>query len=419
MENNCKCQPNLVTRKDLQIFRGTLAEVMKQPTVNMKIYLAWDKQQIFVGNNHGVKTPYNGQYKVIIKKYLSDFRLEIYDKLDERAKALVDEALEGTKKEIIQTLTNEFKGTISEIVKEDTKDIQTQIDTNKEGISSLNTNITNLETEINKIPEIERNVNANVEQINTLDNKVNSLKYLSYKTGIEISELANDIPNFKPVFCIENYDIYKIGRIYYVENGEIKVMAVGSGKKETIDAQLGLSITPVRASIPMKKGTVSFTLTPSVGNSKIISKYIFDGKETTTLPDAKIVLVDCSSPKKTTVTLSAVTIPSDDEYEYTANSVSETIEVYQPWFFGNENNLKQYVPDSKNFSNTIEDGEILYLYATRSDLTFQFGGVDVPAESVEDNILYSFEGVSATYTRYNFGVIHDTTITIFLKEQEV
>ena len=69
---------NITTyRTDLKIFRGTYAEVQKQPTVNMTFYLAWDTQQLFVGNKNGVKVPYTGRYEKDISDRLSLFKDEV------------------------------------------------------------------------------------------------------------------------------------------------------------------------------------------------------------------------------------------------------------------------------------------------------------------------------------------------------
>jgi hypothetical protein len=51
-------------KKELKIYRGTYDEIMSQPTEDMTIYLSWNTQEIFVGNAHGVKTPYIGGSKL-------------------------------------------------------------------------------------------------------------------------------------------------------------------------------------------------------------------------------------------------------------------------------------------------------------------------------------------------------------------
>jgi hypothetical protein len=42
----------------LRIVRGKFGEIMAIPTVDMEFYLAWDTQELFVGNKKGVKVPY-------------------------------------------------------------------------------------------------------------------------------------------------------------------------------------------------------------------------------------------------------------------------------------------------------------------------------------------------------------------------
>lgn len=42
----------------LRIVRGRFGEIMAMPTTDMEFYLAWDTQELFVGNKKGVKVPY-------------------------------------------------------------------------------------------------------------------------------------------------------------------------------------------------------------------------------------------------------------------------------------------------------------------------------------------------------------------------
>lgn len=72
-----------VTKKDLQIFRGTYAECMAESTVDMKIYLAWDTQQIFVGNASGGKTPYSGRTDKQLDKFFTNIKGDILNEIEE------------------------------------------------------------------------------------------------------------------------------------------------------------------------------------------------------------------------------------------------------------------------------------------------------------------------------------------------
>ena len=122
---------NITTyRTDLKIFRGTYAEVQKQPTVNMTFYLAWDTQQLFVGNKNGVKVPYTGRYEKDISDRLSLFKDEVRTSQNK----LRDEIFEDNKafkNEVIAELgeiTDNINEKVAEAIDAQTKDlIETKI----------------------------------------------------------------------------------------------------------------------------------------------------------------------------------------------------------------------------------------------------------------------------------------------------
>lgn len=66
-------------KRNFEIVRGTLEEINEVPAKDMTIYLAWDTNEIFVGNSNGVKTPYNCEKRVynwvnsVIENLRSDF----------------------------------------------------------------------------------------------------------------------------------------------------------------------------------------------------------------------------------------------------------------------------------------------------------------------------------------------------------
>lgn len=101
----------VITKKDLYIFRGTYNECMAQKTEDMKIYLAWDSQEIFVGNASGIKVPYG------VPKAL-------YRRIDERIEEIKKEALEDTKKLTAELVKSIIDGKINEYF----KDLESHID---------------------------------------------------------------------------------------------------------------------------------------------------------------------------------------------------------------------------------------------------------------------------------------------------
>ena len=200
---------NITTyRTDLKIFRGTYAEVQKQPTVNMTFYLAWDTQQLFVGNKNGVKVPYTGRYEKDISDRLSLFKDEIRvsqnklrDEISEDNKAFKDKIVAE-----LDAITNNINDKVADAIDEQTKDLieskiipevldqlhtenlatkgdintlQGFINQNSSAISANASNIEQNSTSINSIrtslESTKTNVAKNSEDIAELTEKVNSL----------------------------------------------------------------------------------------------------------------------------------------------------------------------------------------------------------------------------------------------------
>ena len=103
-----------IVKKDLHIYRGTIAEVKAQPTEDMKIYLAWDTQEVFVGNARGAKVKYGGAKSVkaevqqMLNDYTSQFNETYLEKITTQAENLVK---------------NEFDPKLEAFVEKYTKDI--------------------------------------------------------------------------------------------------------------------------------------------------------------------------------------------------------------------------------------------------------------------------------------------------------
>jgi hypothetical protein len=135
-----------ITKKDLSIYRGTYDEVMRQPTQNMTIYLAWDTNEIFVGNAHGVKTPYNGNR--ITEKTINTALTDAYNQM----KAYIDDkGLEGilqTKWEniFVPKMNASFETLKSSLL---TDTIQPMVDNVNSSIAKVQSDLTTFNTSIN------------------------------------------------------------------------------------------------------------------------------------------------------------------------------------------------------------------------------------------------------------------------------
>ena len=67
-------------KRNFEIVRGTKEEIDEIPTKDMTIYLAWDTNELFVGNSNGVKTPYNCEKRVYnhVNSVVDDLKANVY-----------------------------------------------------------------------------------------------------------------------------------------------------------------------------------------------------------------------------------------------------------------------------------------------------------------------------------------------------
>lgn len=197
---------NITTyRTDLKIFRGTYAEVQKQPTVNMMFYLAWDTQQLFVGNKNGVKVPYTGRYEKDISDRLSLFKDEVRtsqnklrNEISEDNKAFKDEVIAE-----LDDITKNINKKVSEAIDAQTKDlIETKII--PEVLKQLNADTLATKNDINTLQGLinqnssaistnASNIEQNSSSINSIRDSLNSTKANVTKNSEDIAKLTEKV----------------------------------------------------------------------------------------------------------------------------------------------------------------------------------------------------------------------------------
>lgn len=243
-------------KKNLQVFRGTYAECMAQPTLDMCFYLAWDTHQIFVGNKSGYKIAFDGGKSKImnaVDMFLSDFRKDITDEISEKvdskiwelAPAIIDTLSKDLIPPInkrIDNLQSELKSVEGDVSLNSTK-IQTilelitginqDIDTINTAITSISERVSNSENKLNEhdtkldnisnlINAIQETHNKDIESLNLKDNELSSTLEQTNKTlndvkikvdGLNIpknlSELENDTDFVNETTLTEKLEDYQ------------------------------------------------------------------------------------------------------------------------------------------------------------------------------------------------------------------
>lgn len=174
---------------ELNIFRGTYREVMAKDTMDMTIYLAWDTQEIFIGNKNGVKVKYGGsrQLETELNKYFNDFRKDIYDSVTNHGQSIIADKLAEFREEY-QTAIDNLRGEI-------TRTCLTYIDnTLYDKLATVNASIGKLEGNISDIDDVCKEISKRVAENN---NAISELLNLINVNKDDISANTIEITNLK------------------------------------------------------------------------------------------------------------------------------------------------------------------------------------------------------------------------------
>ena len=269
---------NITTyRTDLKIFRGTYAEVQKQPTVNMTFYLAWDTQQLFVGNKNGVKVPYTGRYEKDISDRLSLFKDEVRVSQD-KLRNEISEDNNAFKNEIVTELddiTKNINKKVSEAIDAQTKDlIETKIipevldrleadnlatkdDINtlqgfiNQNSSAISTNASNIEQNSTSINSIRDSLNStmadvatNSEDIAKLTEKVNSLD--NTVVADKVAELEGNYNTLKSTVEDHTSEISTINTNINTNTQKISELTAKAETYDSYDSRISANETGIQ-----------------------------------------------------------------------------------------------------------------------------------------------------------------------------
>lgn len=227
----------MITKKDLSIFRGTCSECFAQPTEDMRIYLAWDTQEIYVGNAFGEKILYGvskSLYRRIDQKFV-ELEEQIGEKIDAHIKGnienLVAETLEEIRKELFSEVSNEVSkqinsritGISEEITKnrlsieaitaavnDNKNEIQEHLDEAEKNISNLEESIKKSEEELRK--ELSLLTGDNSDTYKNLESKINAVDKKISSTAEDInSTIKSEIEDVESKITAVNTKITNVG----------------------------------------------------------------------------------------------------------------------------------------------------------------------------------------------------------------
>ena len=150
---------------ELNVFRGTYKEVQAKETRDMTIYLAWDTQEIFIGNSLGTKVKYGSGASPDkgLKAYFATFKDSLYDEVKNYSHQQVEDRVNELLNQIVDkydTAKQElvlYKGQLSEELKSELSSLEKDL---SNAVKDYNDQIRNLSESLNK------KIDSSVELIN-------------------------------------------------------------------------------------------------------------------------------------------------------------------------------------------------------------------------------------------------------------
>lgn len=195
-----------ITKKDLSIFRGTYRECMDQTTEDMRIYLAWDTQELFVGNSYGEKVQY-GVSKSLYKK-IDEAVFERMVALEKHVNTKIEKdirtSIDNLRDEIISEIFETLKIKVSEEVN---SKVRSGLLTVNQRIDNLNYQNIEIKKSLNnvdeKIDSVDKNLQSNIKIIekDILDSKKDIRTLNTYaakidsKVTMNLSQITKDFIN--------------------------------------------------------------------------------------------------------------------------------------------------------------------------------------------------------------------------------
>lgn len=214
------------TKADLRIFRGTYKECVAQEVINMKIYLAWDTGEIFVGNRAGVLVKYGGSQDLEKKlnSLFSELKSEISNTVDKLVEDSINERISAIlnpfREEIERYVNSTIEGTVERIrALEDKSDDYAKKDEVPTKLSQLNDDLGIasqdfvLNTVNNKISDIDKN-------LSNLNSKIEANQLAISQNVPLINENKNVSESNKTRLDTVDSEIFNI-KIHYAEKTEV------------------------------------------------------------------------------------------------------------------------------------------------------------------------------------------------------
>jgi len=448
----------LITMKDLRVFRGTYAEIKERPTEDKMIYLAWDTQELFVGNARGVKVKYGGVKNLdnLLVEAFEKFRGDVYQTIDSYASSKVEGILAQTVSDINERISSGLSSLQSS---EDAKieglsgsitalssATDTRINALTSDLNSLHVRLADITTSLqglsNRVNTVDEDiistrnaVRSNASEILDIRSQLDSLSRevadlsasiglspvntVVYKTGEELAEMVSALTEsdmletFVPTLCISSYGDYMAGSIYYYNGSGIVPTGVGGGGTIEHAAAISAEFVNLESRYPANSGSKTGKVMITVsGDETAISSYkvslLKDGVQVPgyeSLTNGQSISLSTASAGIYTLAISAVATPNTSTHTYTVStSVGEGITVYVQ-LVTNVRFVSNYAVTDYDYIGTyknipIEAEKTLLVYSTQPLTHIIFNG---GLEDEELDFTQETSDLESYQYKYNLG----------------
>lgn len=377
---------------ELNVFRGTYKEVQAKETRDMTIYLAWDTQEIFIGNSLGTKVKYGSGQNLDkgLKAYFATFKDELYKEVKNYSVLQVEDRVREVLDEIRDTYDT-AKQELSSHKEALSADLESKL-------SILNERLDNIVLEYNNIiNEVSITLNKKIdESVSELSASITEAKndYTDKISKLESTvrdDIGKTVENLELNIQDNYYNKDSMSQRYYTKT-EIDKELAGIVYGEDISLQLDGYVRT--DNFEDYKDETSRTISKNLSDSKVYTDEKFESVKTTVnklignAPEAYDTLKEIADYISSDQTAASEMLASIQRTSENIASISEDL----------EDNYYNKGEIDKKITDAVTGGQVdLSNYYTKSETRSEIDKEITIEATVRDNAI---KAVNAKFDNY-------------------
>lgn len=386
-----------ITKQELHIYRGTYKECMAQPTEDMEIYLAWDTQEMFIGNKKGAKVKYGGTRDLTseLDRYFVSFRNELYANVDAYAqKAASDKVdvrlsdFDSRYQALLAQISNDING-----LRSADNNISSRVSSAESSIASQNGRLDNLSA---ADAFIRNEIRVNSERIASLENK----------------PAGDELPDYDENDSGKVLGVNSEGKLVWViaSTGPISKTAYSSTlllRMQGNQEEVGIGAITKSISYGVKNGNNGGAVNGSIKlnrNGVTIDSFEPDNSKMEEQTKTIDVNIDKSEIGTTTFSVTATPFQDTSSREYRVSGATMGFRIYKPAIIkvGDNEIERANSFSSKEYEIPVRIGDTVRFYSPVRFSNMIMGGFPANYSSSSERI--DVNGVSVDYDVYSISI---------------